>query len=94
MNKISKHISKIVVFAVLATCFSCNLQHSARLTVARLTCEHAVMPLGIETSLPALGWQIIIRPEPVGDITCSSATYESLYGKIVSEWKKEGTVFI
>ena len=36
---------------------------------------------------------IIIRPEPVGDITSAIATYESPYGKIVSDWKKEGDIF-
>jgi hypothetical protein len=36
---------------------------------------------------------IVIHPEPVGDVTSASATYESPYGKIVSDWKKEGDTF-
>jgi hypothetical protein len=35
----------------------------------------------------------VIRPEPVGDITCATATYECPYGKIVSDWKKDGDNF-
>jgi hypothetical protein len=37
--------------------------------------------------------EIIIRPEPVGDITNATAAYECPYGKIVSDWKKEGDIF-
>ena len=36
---------------------------------------------------------IVIRPEIVGDITNASATYECPYGKIVSDWKREGDIF-
>ena len=36
---------------------------------------------------------IVIRPEPVGDITAASATYDCPYGKIVSDWKKDGDTF-
>jgi len=32
---------------------------------------------------------IVIRPEIVGDITHAKTTYQSLYGPIKSEWKKE-----
>ena len=31
---------------------------------------------------------IIIRPEPVGDVSYAKATYQSAYGLIVSDWKK------
>jgi hypothetical protein len=37
--------------------------------------------------------EIIIKPEPVGDITHTSASYISPYGKIVSEWKIENGRF-
>jgi hypothetical protein len=33
---------------------------------------------------------IVIRPEIVGDITQAKTTYQSLYGPIKSEWKKDG----
>ena len=36
---------------------------------------------------------IIISPEPVGDLTYANATYQSLYGLIASEWKKENDLF-
>ena len=36
---------------------------------------------------------IVIRPEPVGDITYASATYHCPYGKIVSDWKRDGDTF-
>lgn len=36
---------------------------------------------------------ILIRPEVVGDISFVKGSYESLYGTIRSEWKKEGAAF-
>jgi alpha-L-rhamnosidase len=36
---------------------------------------------------------ITIRPEPVGDVRTAKATYESPYGLIKSEWKKEQSSF-
>ncbi|MEO8414759.1 MAG: alpha-L-rhamnosidase C-terminal domain-containing protein [Ginsengibacter sp.] len=36
---------------------------------------------------------IVIRPEPVGNITSSKATYQSAYGLIASVWKKETQLF-
>jgi hypothetical protein len=36
---------------------------------------------------------IIIRPEPVGDVTFAKASYGSPYGEVVSDWKKEGDNF-
>lgn len=36
---------------------------------------------------------IVIRPEPVGDVTFAQAGYLSPYGEIVSDWKKEDHVF-
>ena len=37
--------------------------------------------------------EIVIKPTVAGDITHVSATYECPYGKIVSDWKKEGEIF-
>ena len=34
--------------------------------------------------------QIIIKPMPVGDLTWVKAHHDSLYGRIVSNWKREG----
>ena len=36
---------------------------------------------------------IVIQPEPVGDISFASASYDSPYGKIVSEWKRDDRYF-
>ncbi|WP_436490521.1 family 78 glycoside hydrolase catalytic domain [Chitinophaga sp. ARDCPP14] len=36
---------------------------------------------------------IVIRPEPVGDVTFAKASYLSPYGEIVSDWKKEDNTF-
>jgi len=36
---------------------------------------------------------IIIKPEPVGDITFASASYDSPYGKITSNWKRDDRHF-
>ncbi|UEG52858.1 glycoside hydrolase family 78 protein [Mucilaginibacter daejeonensis] len=37
---------------------------------------------------------IEIRPEPVGDVTFAKASYNSPYGMISSDWKKEGKKFV
>lgn len=37
---------------------------------------------------------IIMRPVPVGDLTACRASYKSLHGTIVSDWKIEGGQFI
>jgi alpha-L-rhamnosidase len=37
--------------------------------------------------------QMIIRPEPVGDLKWVKAEYESNYGKIVIDWKLDGSTF-
>jgi hypothetical protein len=36
---------------------------------------------------------ILIQPEVAGDITHVKGSYESLYGTIISEWKREGRLF-
>ena len=30
---------------------------------------------------------IILRPHPVGDLTSAKASYQSIYGEIISDWK-------
>jgi hypothetical protein len=37
--------------------------------------------------------EIVVRPEPVGDITSAKGSYLSAYGPITSEWKKSAGVF-
>jgi alpha-L-rhamnosidase len=49
---------------------------------------------GIRQSDSSVAYKdIIIEPQPVGDITSAKATYHSPYGQIVSEWKKNGDEF-
>ncbi len=38
--------------------------------------------------------RIIIAPQPVGDVTWAMASYESIRGKIVSDWKRDAEKFI
>ena len=35
--------------------------------------------------------QIIIQPQPVGDLTWVKAAYDSIHGRIVSNWRRQGT---
>jgi alpha-L-rhamnosidase len=37
--------------------------------------------------------RIIVRPEPVGDVTSAKGTYHSVYGTITSDWKKQDGTF-
>jgi len=37
--------------------------------------------------------QIIIAPHPVGDLTWAKASYNSIRGKIISDWKRDGEKF-
>jgi hypothetical protein len=37
--------------------------------------------------------RIIIRPQPVGDLTWVKASYDSAHGRIASEWEKNGGAF-
>jgi alpha-L-rhamnosidase len=49
---------------------------------------------GIKSSIEKTGFkQIIMKPEPVDDLNYVSASYRSNYGKINSDWKKEGENF-
>lgn len=49
---------------------------------------------GIDSDPAGPGFKkIIIRPQPVGDLTRVKATYESLHGTIASSWKRNGEKF-
>jgi hypothetical protein len=37
--------------------------------------------------------KIFIRPQPIGDLTWAKASYDSIRGKIVSDWKRDGDKF-
>jgi len=37
--------------------------------------------------------KIVIRPQPVGDVTWAKASYQSAYGLISSDWKKQDKTF-
>jgi alpha-L-rhamnosidase len=47
---------------------------------------------GIETDGPGYN-KIIIRPQPGGGLSYAKASYKSIHGKIVSDWKLEGQTF-
>ncbi|HEU5122908.1 MAG TPA: family 78 glycoside hydrolase catalytic domain [Verrucomicrobiae bacterium] len=50
---------------------------------------------GIDSDPEGPGFQkIIIRPQPAGDLTWARASYDSIHGKIVSDWKRENGQFI
>ncbi|MDR2449275.1 MAG: glycoside hydrolase family 78 protein [Prevotellaceae bacterium] len=48
--------------------------------------------LGINIGAPAFR-KIILRPQPAGDLTSASGSYESLWGTIRSSWKLENNRF-
>ena len=49
---------------------------------------------GISSDLAGPGFKkIIIAPEPVGDLKWAKASYYSIRGKIVSDWKRDGEKF-
>lgn len=48
--------------------------------------------IGLDPKVKAFK-HIIIRPQPVGDLTWAKATYNSPYGKILSSWKKDAKGF-
>jgi hypothetical protein len=37
--------------------------------------------------------KILINPQPVGDLTWAKASYDSIRGNIVSDWKRDGDKF-
>jgi hypothetical protein len=50
---------------------------------------------GIQNDPESAGFKkIIINPQPVGDVTWAKASYNSIRGKIVSDWKRDGGKFI
>jgi hypothetical protein len=50
---------------------------------------------GIQNAPDSAGFKkIIINPQPVGDVTWTKASYNSIRGKIVSDWKRDGGKFI
>lgn len=53
---------------------------------------HDLAGLAPDPSAPGFK-KILIRPQPVGDITWARASYESVRGKISVEWKKAGGQF-
>lgn len=49
---------------------------------------------GIQPASTAVGFdQIIIKPEPVGDLKWVKGSYNSVRGKVVSEWERSGDRF-
>ena len=49
---------------------------------------------GIQNAPGSAGFKaIVINPQPVGDITWTKASYDSIRGKIVSDWKRDGNDF-
>ena len=49
---------------------------------------------GIQNAPDSAGFKkIVIAPQPVGDVTWVKASYNSIRGKIVSNWKRDGEKF-
>jgi hypothetical protein len=49
---------------------------------------------GIQNAPDSAGFkEIVIKPQPVGDVTWVKAGYNSIRGKIVSDWKRDGGEF-
>ena len=49
---------------------------------------------GIQNAPDSAGFKrIAINPQPVGDVTWAKASYNSIRGKIVSDWKRDGEKF-
>jgi hypothetical protein len=53
---------------------------------------HDVAGIGCDPAGPGFK-KIIIRPQPVGDLTWARAGYDSIRGKITSDWKRAGGKF-
>jgi alpha-L-rhamnosidase len=52
------------------------------------------VPAGINPAPDAVGFnKIVLRPEPVGDLSWVKASYDSVHGKVVSEWSRKGRTF-
>ena len=48
--------------------------------------------IGLNANAPGFT-HILIQPQPVGDLTWAKAHYDSLHGRIVSEWKRDAKSF-
>ena len=49
---------------------------------------------GIQNARGGAGFKaIVINPQPIGDITWARASYDSIRGMIVSDWKRDGGEF-
>ena len=57
--KFKEKVPYFILSVLMVTHFSCQQNQPSTLKVTHLTCEHAEAPLGIETSAPALGWQLV-----------------------------------
>jgi alpha-L-rhamnosidase len=53
---------------------------------------HDLAGIGCDPTGPGFK-KIIINPQPVGDLTSVKASYDSIRGKIVSDWKRDGDKF-
>jgi hypothetical protein len=53
---------------------------------------HDLAGIGCDPTGPGFE-KIIINPQPVGDLTWVKASYDSIRGKIVSSWKRDGDKF-
>ena len=53
---------------------------------------HDLAGIGCDPTGPGFK-KIIINPQPVGDVTWVKASYDSIRGKIVSDWKRDGDKF-
>jgi hypothetical protein len=53
---------------------------------------HDVAGIGGDPAGPGFK-KIIIRPQPIGDLTWARASYDSIRGKITSDWKRAGGKF-
>jgi alpha-L-rhamnosidase len=53
---------------------------------------HDLTGIGCDPTGPGFK-KIIINPQPVGDVTWVKASYDSIRGKIVSNWKRDGDKF-
>jgi hypothetical protein len=53
---------------------------------------HDVAGIGCDPAGPGFK-KIFIRPQPAGDLTWAKASYDSIRGEIVSDWKRDGDKF-
>jgi alpha-L-rhamnosidase len=53
---------------------------------------HDLAGIGCDPDGPGFK-KIIIKPQPVGDLTWAKASYDSVRGPIVSDWKRDGGKF-